>query len=69
MNGHTDFLDIQEKAIDELEANRKQQYAIVEKFSWPELTDQQYIAAELRLHKCQEREVELEKILYSYEEL
>jgi hypothetical protein len=47
----------------ELKSNLKQQDAIVEKFSWPELTDQQYIAAELRLNKCQEREQELRQLI------
>ena len=47
----------------ELKSNLKQQDAIVEKFSWPELTDQQYIAAELRLNECQEREQELRQLI------
>lgn len=47
----------------ELKSNLKQQDAIVEKFSWPELTDQQYIAAEHRLKECQEREKELLELI------
>jgi hypothetical protein len=45
-----------EEVQEELEQNYKQQDAIVEKFSWPELSDADYIAAELRLKECQERE-------------
>ena len=48
-----------EEAQEELEQNYKQQDAIVEKFSWPELTDAEYIAAEQRLKECQEREKDL----------
>ena len=48
-----------EEAQEELEQNYKQQDAIVEKFSWPELTDADYIAAEQRLKECQEREKDL----------
>jgi glyceraldehyde-3-phosphate dehydrogenase/erythrose-4-phosphate dehydrogenase len=63
MNGHTDVVGIVDDAVEELEANLKQQDAIVEKFSWPELTDQQYIAAEHRLKECQEREQELLQLI------
>jgi len=45
-----------EEVQEELEQNYKQQDAIVEKFSWPELTDTEYLAAEHRLKECQERE-------------
>jgi hypothetical protein len=47
----------------ELKSNLKQQAAIVEKFSWPELTDQQYIEAEHRLKKCQYIEQRLRDLI------
>ena len=56
-------MTIKDELALELKSNLKQQDAIVEKFSWPELTDQQYIAAELRLNECQEREQELRQLI------
>jgi len=45
-----------EEAKEELVANERMQEAIAEKFNWPELTDKEYIAAELRLSECQAEE-------------
>jgi len=45
-----------EEAKEELVANERMQEAIAEKFNWPELTDKEYILAELRLAECQEEE-------------
>jgi len=45
-----------DEAKEELVANVRMQEAIVEKFNWPELTDKEYILAELRLAECQEEE-------------
>jgi hypothetical protein len=45
-----------DEAKEELVANERMQNAIVEKFSWPELTDKDYILAELRLAECQKEE-------------
>ena len=45
-----------DEAKEELVANVRMQEAIVEKFNWPELTDKEYILAELRLTECQEEE-------------
>jgi hypothetical protein len=45
-----------DEAKEELVANERMQNAIVEKFSWPELTDKEYILAELRLAECQKEE-------------
>ena len=45
-----------DEAKEELVANERMQDAIVEKFSWPELTDKEYILAELRLAECQKDE-------------
>jgi hypothetical protein len=47
----------------ELKSNLKQQAAIVEKFSWSELTNQQYIEAEHRLKKCQSVEQKLRDLI------
>lgn len=45
-----------DEAKEELVANERMQEAIAEKFNWPELTDKEYIAAELRLSECQAEE-------------
>jgi hypothetical protein len=45
-----------DEAKEELVANERMQDAIVEKWSWPELTDDEYILSEHRLAKCQEEE-------------
>jgi hypothetical protein len=44
-----------DEAKEELVANERMQEAIAEKFNWPELTDKEYIAAELE--KCNAEEV------------
>jgi len=45
-----------DEAKEELVANERMQEAIAEKFNWPELTDKEYIAAELRLSECRAEE-------------
>ena len=45
-----------DEAKEELVANERMQDAIVEKWSWPELTNDEYILSEHRLAKCQEEE-------------
>ena len=56
-------------AIEELKANQRQQEAIVEKFSWIDLDDSDYIEADHRLAECQEREVLLLKTIDLHEQL
>lgn len=45
-----------DEAKEELVANWRKQDAVVEKWSWPELTDDEYILSEHRLAKYQEEE-------------
>ena len=53
------FAMTKEEARERLEAVHKQQDAIVEKWSWPELTDAEYIRSEHRLAECNAEEVAL----------
>ena len=46
-----------EEAQERLKAVHRQQDAIVEKWSWPELTDSEYISSEHRLKECNEEEI------------
>ena len=57
-----------EEAKEELVANERMQEAIAEKFDWPELTDKEYIAAELRLSECQAEEEVLRSTIDFWEQ-
>lgn len=57
-----------EEAKEELVANERMQEAIAEKFNWPELTDKEYIAAELRLSECQAEEEVLRSTIDFWEQ-
>jgi len=57
-----------DEAKEELVANERMQEAIVEKFNWPELTDKEYIAAELRLSECQAEEEVLRSTIDFWEQ-
>ena len=57
-----------EEAKEELVANERMQEAIAEKFTWPELTDKEYIAAELRLSECQAEEEVLRSTIDFWEQ-
>ncbi len=57
-----------DEAKEELVANERMQEAIAEKFNWPELTDKEYIAAELRLSECQAEEEVLRSTIDFWEQ-
>ncbi len=46
-----------EEAQERLKAVHRQQDAIVEQWSWPELTDAEYISSQHRMEKCNAEEV------------
>jgi hypothetical protein len=51
------FKMTKEEAQERLKTVHRQQDAIVEKWSWPELTDVEYIRSEHRLAECNAEEV------------